>query len=426
MKNSVSENTKAVLLLTSPLIVGKGKNYADLLSISEYNRLARFLHEDKKQPLDLLKPDADDLLKSCAKVCDVDKLRRLLSRGFLLSQVLTDWQNRSIWVVSRADDSYPKKIKKKLKEDAPPILYGCGNISLVESEGLGVVGSRDVDDSLVDYTKAVAKLAVKAGKVIYSGGARGIDQAAMVGAIENLGAAVGIVADSLEKSATSRLYREALMNDRMLLLSPYDPKAGFNVGNAMNRNKLIYALSSATLVVNSDFNKGGTWNGAVEQLTKLHYSKVYVRSTGQPSKGLEALTRKGAFVWPNPADIESFASAIKGDYSQLSEKPLEKLFVKEVEISSKVDDVTSTPPPSNILPKNNLNPGEELFLKVKELIFTQLSAPKSIEEVAKILCVSNPQAKAWIDRLIKEQTVLKQPKTKRYMLKTQLALSSTL
>ena len=90
-----------------------------------------------------------------------------------------------------------------------------------------------------------------------------------------------------------------------MLISPYDPSAGFNVGNAMQRNKLIYALADASLVVSSDLNKGGTWAGASEQLDKLKLVPVYVRSTGELSSGLDALRKKGAIPWPNPQDPES-------------------------------------------------------------------------------------------------------------------------
>lgn len=89
-------------------------------------------------------------------------------------------------------------------------------------------------------------------------------------------------------------------------ISPYDPSAGFNVGIAMQRNKLIYALADASLVVNSDLNKGGTWAGAVEQLDKFKFVVVYVRSTGERSSGLDALRNKGAIPWPNPGGVEEF------------------------------------------------------------------------------------------------------------------------
>jgi predicted Rossmann fold nucleotide-binding protein DprA/Smf involved in DNA uptake len=53
--------------------------------------------------------------------------------------------------------------------------------------------------------------------------------------------------------------REVLLESRLVLISPYDPKSGFNVGHAMQRNKLIYALADAALVVNADEGTGGTW-----------------------------------------------------------------------------------------------------------------------------------------------------------------------
>jgi DNA processing protein len=151
---------------------------------------------------------------------------------------------------------------------------------LLESGGLAVVGSRHVDDSLIDYTMAVGRLAARAGRTLVSGGAKGIDQAAMRGALEAGGKVSGVLADSLEKTTMNREHRNLLLDGQLVLISPYDPSAGFNVGNAMQRNKLIYALADASLVVSSDLNKGGTWTGAVEQLDKLKFVPVYVRSTG--------------------------------------------------------------------------------------------------------------------------------------------------
>ena len=90
------------------------------------------------------------------------------------------------------------------------------------------------------------------------------------------------------------------MNGRLALTCPYDPAARFNVGHAMQRNKLIYALADAALVVNSDHGKGGTWAGASEQLEKLKSVPVYVRADGDVGKGLAELQRLGARPWPTP------------------------------------------------------------------------------------------------------------------------------
>lgn len=302
MMSVLSPNTQAILLLTAPLIAGRGTPSPDLLTPGEYKRLARHLRDIQRQPADLVSPDAAELMRACQPVVDEARLQRLLGRGFLLGQVMEHWQARAIWVVSRADAEYPRRFKARLREDAPPVIYGCGEMALLESGGLAVVGSRHVDDPLIDYTLAVGRQAASAGRMIISGGAKGIDQAAMRGALEAGGPVCGVLADSLEKTTMNREHRNRLLNGQLVLISPFDPSAGFNVGNAMQRNKLIYALADAALVVSSDLNKGGTWAGAVEQLDKLRFGPVYVRSTGDTAPGLEALRSKGALPWPSPAD----------------------------------------------------------------------------------------------------------------------------
>ena len=301
----LSPNTQAILLLTAPLIAGKGPSSPELLSPGEYKRLARHLRELQRQPADLVTPNAADLLRSCHPVIDEGRLARLLARGVLLSQVIESWQARAIWVVSRADADYPRRLKARLREDAPAVLYGCGDIRLLETGGLAVVGSRHVDDTLIESTMAVGRLAARAGRTLVSGGAKGIDQAAMRGALDAGGRVSGVLADSLERTTMNRENRNLLLDGQLVLVSPCDPNAGFNVGNAMQRNKLIYALADASLVVSSDLNKGGTWAGAVEQLDKFKFVPVYVRSTGESSPGLDALRAKGARPWPNPDDPDS-------------------------------------------------------------------------------------------------------------------------
>ena len=55
----------------------------------------------------------------------------------------------------------------------------------------------------------------------------------MLGALESQGTAVGVLADSLLRAATSAKYRRGLMGKNLVLVSPFSPEAQFNVGNAM-------------------------------------------------------------------------------------------------------------------------------------------------------------------------------------------------
>lgn len=459
----LSPNTQAILLLTAPLIAGRGTASSDLLSPGEYKRLARHLREIQRQPADLISPDAGEILRACQPVIDEGRLQKLLGRGFLLSQVTERWQARAIRVVSRADAEYPRRLKTRLREDAPAVLYGCGDMALLETGGLAVVGSRHVDDALVDYTMAVGRLVARAGRTLVSGGAKGIDQAAMRGALEGGGKVCGVLADSLEKTAMNREHRNLLLDGQLVLISPYDPSAGFNVGNAMRRNKLVYALADTSLVVSSDLNKGGTWAGAVEQLDKLKFVPVFIRSTDESSAGLDGLRKKGALPWPNPQDVDSLENVfnvaiptptaspqvgfallsneelLSADIKQAAPVPPDAAPAPEAESkpSAPVDVASDTQPPATALeepapvtpeavapiheakesPRPELPAAEALFASVRAAIQQILSAPMKDTDVAAALDVSGAQAKAWLQRLVDEGVLEKQKKPAGYIVK---------
>jgi DNA processing protein len=420
MGRELSPNTQAILLLTAPLLGGRGKPTSDPLTAGEYKRLARHLRASERQPADLLGAGAVALLKACRERLDGSRLEQLLGRGFLLSQAVERWQTRSIWVVSRADSDYPKRFKKCLGEDAPPVLYGCGEAALLDTGGLAVVGSRDVDDELIAYTEAVGRLAAESGQTIVSGGARGIDQAAMRGASEAHGRVVGVLADSLERAAMRREHREALMDGHLVVVSPYDPTARFHVGHAMQRNKLIYALADAALVVSADLRKGGTWAGAEEQLEKLRFTRVYVRSTGDIGPGLEALGKKGARPWPNPASAEELKDALQAPVAEGDRLPEQKSLLDAHENQPRAPHMEEPrkhdePAPPNSLPaqRSESSPAEELFGKVRELL-GGMTTPKTEAEVAEELQVSKAQAREWLKRLVEEGAVEKLSRPVRY------------
>jgi len=418
MNTTLSPNTQAILLLTAPLIAGRDKPSSDLLTPGEYKRLARFLRDKQRQPADLLTIDAQEMLGGWSLI-DSDRLKRLLARGFLLSQAIERWQTRAIWVVSRADAEYPRRLKTRLKDDAPAILYGCGDAQLLETGGLAVVGSRHVDDALLEYTESIGRLAATAKRTLVSGGARGIDQAAMRGALEARGKVVGVLADSLERAALNREHRNLLLEGKLVLISPYDPSAGFNVGHAMQRNKLIYALADAAMVVSSDYEKGGTWAGAVEQLEKLRLVPVFVRSNGETGKGLEALRRKGAFPWPSPTTPEALEQLFATETGPSRDEPGQN----EIAFSVREESTQAYETPTSLAPSDireapfyldqNVPPADELFAKVRELL-EKVTTPRTEAEVAAELNVSKSQAKEWLQRLVKEGVLEKLSRPVRY------------
>ena len=423
MMPSLSPNTQAILLLTAPLIAGHASEPEEFLKPGEYKRLARHLRELQRQPADLVSPDAEGILRACHSVIEETRLRRLLQRGFLLAQAIERWQARAIWVISRADAAYPRRWKARLKEDTPAVLYGCGDVGLLEGGGLTVVGPRHADRALIGHAMSVGRLAARAGRMLVSGGAMGIAQAAMRGALESGGRACGVLADSLERTVLNWENRNPLLEGRLTLISSCDPSVGFNVGHAMQRNKLIHALADASLVVDSDDGKGGTWAGAVEQLDKLKFVPIYVRSTGAPSAGLDALRGKGALAWPDPQDADAFEALFRvtprqAEFTRIAgntggtESGSAVLPFHEAVVVSRPEEAPAAEgrdPPVAEFPRSvHPTPAETLFAVARDLIRQGLIVPGKEEEMAAALEISPIQLKAWLDRLVEEGVLERQ------------------
>lgn len=415
ISTQVSANTQAILLLTAPLIAGRGESSRELLTASEYGKLARFLYEKECQPADLIAVDARKLLIELGKIVNSDRLKSLVARGFLLSQAIERWQTRAIWVVSRADEAYPARLKERLKEMAPPVLYGCGDSAILNTGGLAVVGSRHADPEVLECATKIGELAALSQRTIVSGGARGIDQAAMSGVLEAGGNAAGVLADSLERSALNSGHRNYFRDGQLVLVSPYDPLAGFNVGNAMQRNKLIYALADAALVVQSDYGKGGTWAGATEQLEKLRLVPIYTLPNVRQDAALESLGKKGALTWPNPTDPEAFREALSVAISRRSRLDTESLpfSADNGDQSDKVPDEQKPADTSIEADLSSIPPDEELFATVRTIL-NRLEAPKTDKEIAEELKVTTRQVKEWTKRLVKEGDLEKLSAPTRY------------
>lgn len=230
---------------------------------------------------------------------DPARLVRLLDLGVGLALRLEALYDRGIAPITFLDDHYPSRLRARLGTAAPPVLYGAGEPSLVDVDGVGVVGSRQVGPEAVEVTRTVGQLVAGAGLPLVSGGARGVDSIGMAAAFDAGGGVVAVLADSLERAAARADHRRAMLDGRGCLLTPYRPDAGFTAGAAMGRNKIIYALSRVTLVVASAHGEGGTWSGATEALRK-GYGRVAVWTGKGGGPGNAALIDAGATPVDSP------------------------------------------------------------------------------------------------------------------------------
>ena len=186
--------------------------------------------------------------------------------GFALARERLE--STGIHLLSHHDSAYPSRLKEQLDQAAPPMIYAAGPIEWLEASLIGVVGSRSVDPKGAEVARQAAQIAANGQMGIVSGGARGVDLMSMTASAEAGIPSVGIIPEGLDRAGRRHDLRAAVGEERLCLVSPYPPTAGFSAGNAMGRNKLIYAMAQVTLVVASDHCSGGTWGGATDALRR--------------------------------------------------------------------------------------------------------------------------------------------------------------
>jgi predicted Rossmann fold nucleotide-binding protein DprA/Smf involved in DNA uptake len=222
-----------------------------------------------------------------------ERIAQLFDRVAGLAIALERLDHSGIWTITGVGQGYPKRLQARLRDAAPVVLHGVGDPSLLDTDGVGVVGSRDITAEASQIAYEIALEAVKLGLPVVSGAARGVDGDAMNAAVDADGRVVGVLADALKRAVSRRVIRRGVTDGRICLVTPYSPTSPFSIGNAMGRNKIIYGLSRCTVVVASDHETGGTWAGATEAL-KNNYGRVTSWTGAGGGAGNSALIDLGA------------------------------------------------------------------------------------------------------------------------------------
>ena len=438
---TVSANTQAILLLTARF--GKGNSGANKpLTPKEYGRFAEWLRLQSLTPERLLNGDLQELLQGWHdKAVTLERIEALLDRGSALALSMEKWLRAGLWVMTRSDPDYPRRLKQRLRGSSPAVLFGCGNRALLNRGGLAVVGSRKVSEDDLAYSRRIGEMASAAGVSIVSGGARGVDESAMLGALGAEGTAVGVLADSLLRACSSGKYRRALMESNLVLISPFNPEASFNTGNAMARNKYIYCLADAALAVHSG-KKGGTWSGAQEDL-KNGWVPLWVKLTDAPEAGNKALIAAGAMEAPDDIDtvrMEMFFQAANGptrDNTDLFNAAPATEEAASPETPAAKDDapladvIASAKEEQNVLPGSNMGTIEpvEKRSKPEPIDLTQVSfydlfihkvlalcldQPKTADELLGALSLNKTQLNVWLKKAVADGHLKKLTRPVRY------------
>ena len=308
----MDRNSMAIIALCSHLCAGEG---IKPLEPSELTGLAEKLTDMGCELYELLSFSKVDF-EAKLGLLDHEALRvtRLIERIGSIGFEIEKYANMGINIMTRADAHYPMMLKKKLGKSCPPIFYYAGNPALTDNKCIGFVGSRSVCLNDETFTAATVRKVNANGCLVVSGGAKGVDSISSYTSIANGSCSVEYVSDSLVRRIKPSTAVSALVNNRLLLMSAVNPDSRFYAGYAMMRNNFIYAQSEGTVVVKSDYNKGGTWGGAVACLRKRLCS-IYCWNNPEYKGNIE-LIKRGAI----PID-ESWTGDVTADDPEQTAPP---------------------------------------------------------------------------------------------------------
>ena len=198
-----------------------------------------------------------------------------------------------IKIINISDDNYPAKLKNIY---APPItIVAKGDISLLNSKSIAIVGSREPSKYGIYVAEKFSKELSKEGITIVSGLARGIDTFAHVGALSSFGKTIAVLGSGIDvvyPKENAKYYRE--ISEKGLIISEYIVGTAPESKNFPQRNRIISGLSDGVLVVEARKNSGTmiTTDFALEQGKELYVIPGNI--TSNLSAGTNNLIKEGA------------------------------------------------------------------------------------------------------------------------------------
>lgn len=426
----MTTTTLARVLLLLAARLGQPDAAIPPLDASELGRTLAWLKRTRLKPVDLLEPELLERLSWAPDApVPLDRLAGLLRRSALLDAALERWDRSGLWVIGRDDPDYPRRVKRRLRDAAPALLFGRGDRLLLNRGGIAVVGGDGSDAEAVGYAARFAGRAAEAGLATISGLGNPVEDAAVEGSLSHRGFAVAVLPGDLQAQAAEARLRASA--DHLVLVSETEP-GGAETGSL----RCLYGLSDAALLVGvgRGSDRWAVTVGAISKEWVPHWVRAgdaeagtLIRLGAHPVADEEAPPRAllspprparlsgrravgAAFPVPPPQPVPSgFAEAAapfpvpppptagRGAHLRLVE-PHPRPAAPQVQASQPV------PEPSLY----------ELFGRRVEGLLR--SGPLGASRIAEAMDLTRPQADAWLLRAEGEARVRLDPETRLYRL----------
>ena len=253
-------------------------------------------------PESIFYADADELLLT--EGVERSQLKLLKNHDLApADRILADCQRLDIQLLTFSDAAYPGRLKNIY--DPPALLYCKGRLPLLDDLlCVAAVGTRDCTPYGVACAEKLGFGLASGGAAVVSGLAKGIDAAAIRGALRAGGVTVGVVGNGLDvyyPYESRYLYEDVASAG--VLLSEYPPGTEPASGHFPVRNRIISGLSLAALVVEAPEKSGALITAATALEQGRDVFAVPGPIDAPASVGCNRLIRDGAGLVSDASDI---------------------------------------------------------------------------------------------------------------------------
>ena len=264
----MNSKERGFLLLTGHL----GNPVRKPLTVAQFRTLAERASQMDK-PVESRELRENDLIALGYDRTAAQRILALLAEEDLLDRYLFKGHRQTCVPIPRISPVYPIAVRTRLGLDAPGCLWAKGDLSMLNTKTISMVGSRELCEANRIFAETVGREVAHQGYTLVSGNARGADQIAQNACLEAGGKVISVVADSLEG------YN---LQENVLFLSEDAFDEPFSPQRALSRNRVIHTLGQIVIVAQCNLNKGGTWDGTVRNLQK-NWSPVFCFDDGGPA-----------------------------------------------------------------------------------------------------------------------------------------------
>jgi DNA processing protein len=211
-----------------------------------------------------------------------------------LLQRCLDWLNHERhYLITRDDPLFPPLLRRI--PDPPAALFAIGDPGCLVHPQLAIVGSRNATPGGIDHARSFAATLSRAGFVITSGLAAGVDGAAHQGCLDAGGRTIAVAGTGLDQVYPARHRKLAhAIADHGLLLSLFPPGTGPLAGNFPARNRIISGMSLGTLVIEAGVRSGSLITARLANEQGRDVFAVPGSVHNPQARGCHRLIREGA------------------------------------------------------------------------------------------------------------------------------------